>query len=125
MRLRRRAFASLARATQQQTFATTGEEALAKLREGVFDLAILDEIYGNDIEGPRLTGLQLTRAVRANGITSGSRGGPLPIIGSTGMEDAEHVAAALAAGQLTAWGKPSPPKERMREDLRRALLGTQ
>ena len=85
-------------------------------------LAILDEIYGND-RANALTGRQLTCAIRTAGLRSG-RGGELPIIGATGNETEDFVAAALAAGQCAVWGKPAPSKEQMLQDLRRALVGS-
>lgn len=102
------------------TYASTGEEALSLLTAGQYDLAILDEIYVNNWEGA-LTGLQLTRAIRAAELRAPS-GEPLPIIGSTGNEDAAYVAEALSAGQLAVWGKPAPSAARMVDDLQRALV---
>ena len=103
------------------TFAETAEKALMLLTHGNFDVAILDELYGND-EGA-MTGLQLTRAIRAAGLRCARGGGDLPLIGSTGnASDEAHLAAALAAGQLTVWGKPAPAPQQMANDLQRALV---
>ena len=103
------------------TFATTGEEALELLAHHVYDLVILDEIFGNDNEGA-LTGTQVTRAIRAKGIQSGL-GGALPIIGSTVNEAEGHNERAMEAGQMAVWGKPLPADDRMACDLRRAFFG--
>jgi two-component system, sensor histidine kinase len=101
------------------TTARTGEEALELLTRGSYDLAILDEIFGNDNDAA-LTGLGVTAAVREAGIKSGL-GGELPIIGATGNETPRHTEMARSIGQAAVWGKPPPDPDKMVQDLRRVL----
>jgi len=104
------------------TFAVTGEGALELLSTQTFDLAVLDEIYGND-NPDALTGIKLTHAIREAAVQSG-QGGELPIIGSTGNEATAHNEAAFAAGQIAVWGKPLPSSKSIERDLQRALCSS-
>ena len=113
--------ARLSQILKQADFAEaeTGEEALEKLTASVagtggsFDIAILDEIYG-DLP---LRGLDVTKEVRARGITSRTEQ-PVVIIGFTGNAGlSEHTSAALAAGQNIVWPKPQPSADQMSQDL--------
>ena len=118
------------------TEAATGEAALELLREGNFDLAILDEIYdnGSGNEGKTLRGSDVTRQVRAleaqrlAGAPPPSDGHPtgtrprMAIIGCTGNAGTpEHASIALGAGQDVIWPKPVPTKDEMRRDICRVL----
>jgi len=72
-----------------------GEDALERLREGAIDLVF------TDLEMPRLNGLELIRAIRANPRWAG-----LPVIVVTSRTGEKHRAAALAAGATDFISKP-------------------
>jgi CheY-like chemotaxis protein len=92
--------------------ATDGEQALELARERAPDLAVLDLMM------PRLTGLEVTEALRADGRTR-----DLPVILLTARVQEQDVQAGLAAGATAYVKKPFSPQElrdRVDELLERA-----
>jgi two-component system, sensor histidine kinase and response regulator len=77
--------------------ASNGREALNLIREGGFDLVLLD------LHMPELDGFQVIRAVREG---EASRGGHLPVIALTARSRAEDRARCLAAGMDYFLAKP-------------------
>jgi two-component system, chemotaxis family, sensor kinase CheA len=73
----------------QVVAATDGQEAWELLEEHGDAI----ELVATDVEMPRLTGLELTRRIRAD-----SRFAHLPIIALTSLADEDDIAAGLAAG---------------------------
>ena len=110
----------------QFTEATSGEYALELLRTQVFDVAFLDEYYGQT-EADALTGTDVTRSWRrieqsAHSQQPHKARGRLVIIGVTGNKgDGAFDSHALAAGQDLVWSKPLPSPAEMGTQLQ--LLG--
>ena len=87
------------------TEATTGEEALLFLSEDSFDIAFLDEHFGNT-EGAVLRGTEVSRAVHELQKNHSLLALPL-MIGVTGNAGQIEEEPA-ASGQVARWGKPIP-----------------
>ena len=82
--------------------AVDGEEAVAAVREELFDAIILD------IEMPRMDGWRALREIRALG-----NGATVPIFMFTAYGDSEYRKRALASGANDLWHKPILPSEVM------------
>ena len=96
--------------------AGSGEEALALLlhRDKGFDIALVDEHFGN---GKRLRGTEVTERVREHERVAGECR-RLIMIGVTGNQSlGMHNASALTTGQDAVWGKPFPRPVQMRDEL--------
>ena len=87
----------LVRRGHQVRVASNGREALNLVREGGFDLMLLD------LHMPELDGFQVIRDVREG---EASRGGHLPVIALTARSRAEDRALCLAAGMDYFLAKP-------------------
>jgi len=102
------------------TQAESGEEALELLLGGEYDIAFLDQNFG--AKG-QLTGRDVTLSVRSREKIS-SRSHRLIIVGVTGDQGLDTElqgnfdGTARLCGQDAVWGKPYPPPDKMREDLR-------
>ncbi len=75
------------------TFATDGEEALAKLKDGSFDLALLD------IKMPKADGVEVLKRLKA-------RGNGTPILVLTAYQSVELAKEAVRLGALDYLPKP-------------------
>lgn len=75
--------------------ATSGESAMARARQGVPDIILLDAMM------PGMDGFEVSRRLRADFITR-----HIPIIFMTGLTESEHVVAAFDAGGTDYVTKP-------------------
>ena len=88
---------------------------------GTFDLALLDNIYGQSSElmkGTKVCGQLRQHERRWEAALHGPKPTRLLIIGVTGEEgslDFDHETAAV--GMDAVWGKPFPSPEKMRDEL--------
>jgi two-component system, chemotaxis family, chemotaxis protein CheY len=89
--------------------ATDGFEALARYAQGSFDLIC------SDLDMPRLDGIELTRAVRADAADV------VPILMVSGSASEDDIREAHAAGISAFLPKPFNPS-RLREHVRELLV---
>ena len=95
--------------------AESGDQALELLRERTFDVAILDEHFG-DIG--TLSGTDVSRIFRQDYPDSA-----MVIIGCTGNTGrSDHEDLARQSGQQATWGKPLPNANDLKADLARLVL---
>jgi CheY-like chemotaxis protein/DNA-binding CsgD family transcriptional regulator len=80
--------------------ATNGESALARTRQSLPDVILLDAVM------PGMDGFEVARRMKADGDIE-----HIPIIFMTGLTDTEHVVAAFAAGGTDYVTKPIRPSE--------------
>ncbi len=80
--------------------ATNGESALARARQALPDVILLDAVM------PGMDGFAVARALKADFATQ-----HIPIVFMTGLTDTEHVVAAFEAGGADYVTKPIRPKE--------------
>ncbi|MCB1889947.1 MAG: response regulator transcription factor [Rhodocyclaceae bacterium] len=80
--------------------ATNGESALARARQTLPDVILLDAMM------PGMDGFEVARAMKADFATQ-----HIPIIFMTGLTETEHVVAAFEAGGADYVTKPIRPKE--------------
>jgi len=80
--------------------AINGESALARARQALPDVILLDAVM------PGMDGFEVARALKADFATQ-----HIPIIFMTGLTDTEHVVAAFEAGGADYVTKPIRPKE--------------
>jgi PAS domain S-box-containing protein len=90
----------------EATTASTGREAVDLLRDGRFDLVLMD------CEMPELNGFEATRQLReieARGVALTPTGGPLPVIALTAQAVVGDRERCLAAGMSDYLTKPIDP----------------
>ncbi|MCB1954849.1 MAG: response regulator transcription factor [Rhodocyclaceae bacterium] len=80
--------------------ATNGETALARARQALPDVVLLDAVM------PGMDGFEVARALKADFSTQ-----HIPIVFMTGLTETEHVVAAFEAGGADYVTKPIRPKE--------------
>ena len=80
--------------------ATNGENALARARQRLPDVILLDAVM------PGMDGFQVARELKAGHVTE-----HIPIVFMTGLTDTEHVVAAFEAGGADYVTKPIRPRE--------------
>jgi DNA-binding NarL/FixJ family response regulator len=80
--------------------ATSGEQALMRVAQGLPDIVLLDAVM------PGLDGFEVARRLKADTATAA-----IPIVFMTGLTDTEHVVAAFGAGGVDYVTKPIKPKE--------------
>ncbi len=80
--------------------ATNGESALARARQALPDVILLDAIM------PGIDGFEVARRLKADFSTQ-----HIPIVFMTGLTETEHVVAAFAAGSSDYVTKPIRPPE--------------
>ncbi|QDF95801.1 DNA-binding response regulator [Azoarcus sp. DD4] len=80
--------------------ATNGESALARARQSLPDVVLLDAVM------PGMDGFEVARRLKADFITRA-----IPLIFMTGLTETEHVVAAFAAGGADYVTKPIKPAE--------------
>lgn len=80
--------------------ATNGESALARARQSVPDVILLDAVM------PGMDGFEVARRLKADFSTQ-----HIPIVFMTGLTETEHVVAAFAAGSSDYVTKPIKPAE--------------
>jgi len=80
--------------------ATSGEQALTRVAQGLPDIVLLDAVM------PAMDGFEVARRLKADSATAA-----VPIVFMTGLTDTEHVVAAFAAGGIDYVTKPIKPKE--------------
>jgi CheY-like chemotaxis protein len=93
---------SLVRQGHRVRLASNGREVLALVKQGGFDLLLLD------VHMPELDGFQVVQAIRAREMTTG---GHLPIIALTARSRKEDRERCLAAGMDDFQTKPIRPAE--------------
>jgi DNA-binding NarL/FixJ family response regulator len=80
--------------------ATSGPQALERLRQMLPDIVLLDAVM------PGMDGFEVARRVKADAATA-----TVPIVFMTGLTESEHVLAAFAAGGVDYVAKPIRPRE--------------
>ncbi len=80
--------------------ATTGEAALARARQALPDIVLLDALM------PGMDGFEVARRLKAEPATA-----HIPVIFMTGLTETEHVVAAFQAGGVDYVTKPLRPQE--------------
>ncbi|ANQ83800.1 response regulator transcription factor [Azoarcus olearius] len=80
--------------------ATNGESALARARQSLPDVVLLDAVM------PGMDGFEVARRLKADFVTRA-----IPLIFMTGLTETEHVVAAFAAGGADYVTKPIKPAE--------------
>lgn len=80
--------------------ATNGESALARARQSLPDVVLLDAVM------PGMDGFEVARQLKADFATRA-----IPILFMTGLTETEHVVAAFAAGGADYVTKPIKPAE--------------
>lgn len=80
--------------------ATNGESALARARQAVPDVILLDAVM------PGIDGFEVARRLKADFSTQ-----HIPIVFMTGLTETEHVVAAFEAGSADYVAKPVRPPE--------------
>lgn len=80
--------------------ATSGEAALARARQTLPDIVLLDAMM------PGIDGFEVARRLKADFSTQ-----HIPIVFMTGLTETEHVVAAFAAGSVDYVTKPIRPPE--------------
>ena len=80
--------------------ATNGESALARARQALPDVILLDAVM------PGIDGFEVARRLKADFSTQ-----HIPIVFMTGLTETEHVVAAFAAGSADYVTKPVRPPE--------------
>lgn len=98
----------LARDGHSVTIVETGTAAVAAVREGVFDVVLMD------LHMPEMGGIEATRAIRALGGMAAS----VPIVAATAGAMDHEIQACLEAGMNAAVPKPIDPRA-----LNRTLAG--
>lgn len=93
-----RLFASMLADSYEIETAGSGEEALAKAREQMPDLILLDVIM------PDITGVEVCKALKTDPATTG-----IPIIFITGLDDAHNEQTGLSVGAVDYCTKPVHP----------------
>jgi two-component system sensor histidine kinase TorS len=99
---------------QRGTVAGTGEEALALLREGDFDLVLMD------VNLPSISGIEATRRIRT---MEDARLSGIPIIGVSAHVQPEDISNCLQAGMNAVVPKPVEP-ERLAAELARWIAAS-
>src|SRR6218665_1904839 len=79
--------------------ATHGEGALQRAAQAVPDIVLLDAVM------PGMDGFEVARRLKADPKTAA-----IPIVFMTGLNDTEHLVAALAAGGIGYVAKPLKPR---------------
>lgn len=93
-----RLFASMLADSYEIETAGSGEEALAKAREQMPDLILLDVMM------PDITGVEVCKALKTDPATTG-----IPIIFITGLDDAHNEQTGLSVGAVDYCTKPVHP----------------